>query len=58
MPRDVEIDWRGLAEPWRLDGFLGAVLRDAEREGFDTGEFPTRTWIRLARAIPPPISPG
>jgi hypothetical protein len=36
---DLEIDWRNFDEPSRLDGFVGLLLRDAEREAFDSGEF-------------------
>ena len=39
---DLEIDWRNFDEPSRLDGFVGLLLRDAEREAFDSGEFTTR----------------
>jgi len=46
---DLDIDWRNFDEPSRLDGFVGLLLRDAEREAFDSGEFTTREWIRLAR---------
>ena len=46
---DLEIDWRNFDEPSQLDGFVGLLLRDAEREAFDSGEFTTREWIRLAR---------
>lgn len=58
MPGDVEVDWRGFAEPWRLDGFVGLLLRDPERESFDTGEFPTRDWVRLARQVEAPTDLG
>jgi hypothetical protein len=47
--RDVEIAWREFAEPARLDPYLGLTLHDAEREAFDSGEFATRAWVRLAR---------
>ena len=46
---DLEIDWRNFDDPSRLDGFVGLLLTDAEREAFDSGEFTTRQWIRLAR---------
>ena len=46
---DLEIDWRNFDDPSRLDGFVGLLLCDAEREAFDGGEFTTREWIRLAR---------
>lgn len=49
-PSDVDVDWRTLDEPWRLDPLLGLLLRDAEREGFESGEFATRKWIRAARS--------
>ena len=49
LAEDLEIDWRNFDEPSRLDGFVGLLLRDAEREAFDSGEFTTREWIRLAR---------
>ena len=49
VPGDLEIDWRNFADPALLDGFVGLLLGDAEREAFDGGEFATRTWIRLAR---------
>lgn len=51
---DVEIDWRTFDEPWQLDTLLGLLLRDAEREGFDSGEFATRDWIRRARSVHSP----
>jgi len=51
---DVEIDWRTFDEPWQLDTLLGLLLRDAEREGFDSGEFATRDWIRRARSVQSP----
>ncbi len=49
VPSDVEIDWRTFDDPSRLDPLVGLLLRDAEREGFESGEFGTRDWIRLAR---------
>ncbi len=49
VPADVEIDWRALNDPARLDGFVGLVSCGAEREAFESGEFATRDWIRLAR---------
>lgn len=46
---EVEIDWRHVDDASLLDGFVGALSRDAEREAFDGGDFATRDWIRLAR---------
>lgn len=46
---DVEIDWQLYDDPCRLDALLGLLLHDAEREAFESGEFTTRNWIRLAR---------
>ncbi|MEO8755264.1 MAG: hypothetical protein ABI624_21595 [Casimicrobiaceae bacterium] len=48
-PDHLEIDWRNFADPAPLDGFIGLLLSDAEREAFDGGEFATRAWIQLAR---------
>ncbi|MEP7328238.1 MAG: hypothetical protein ABI777_03425 [Betaproteobacteria bacterium] len=48
---DIDIDWRTFDEPWQLDSLVGLMLRDAEREGFDSGEFVTRDWIRRSRSI-------
>ena len=50
-PGEVEIAWREFAEPARLDPFLALTLHDAEREAFDSGEFATRAWVRLARRV-------
>jgi hypothetical protein len=49
----VEIDWREYHEPHRLDSVLRAFLRISEREGFESGEFNTREWIRLAKQAGP-----
>ena len=46
---DVDVDWRNFDDPSRLDGYVGLLLQDAEREGFESGEFATRDWVRLAR---------
>lgn len=40
------IDWRAFDEPARLDVVLETVLRPAEREGFASGDFDTRAWVR------------
>ncbi len=48
-PMEVEVDWRNLDDPTRLDTLVGLLLGNAEREGFESGEFATRDWIRLAR---------
>ena len=48
-PSDIEVDWRGFDDPSRLDTLVGLLLCAAEREGFESGEFATRDWIRLAR---------
>ncbi|MFO1415700.1 MAG: hypothetical protein U1F10_17755 [Burkholderiales bacterium] len=50
-PADVAIDWRSLDDPAKLDGCVDALLHDAEREGFDSGEFATRDWIALAKRV-------
>jgi hypothetical protein len=49
VPAAVEIDWRTLDDPGRLDGFVGLVSCGAEREAFESGEYATRDWIRLVR---------
>jgi hypothetical protein len=46
---DVAIDWRILDDPSKLDTMLGLLLHGAEREAFESGEFTSRDWIRLAR---------
>ncbi len=49
VPVDAEVDWRNVDDPACLDTVVGLLLGDAEREGFESGEFATRDWIRLAR---------
>jgi hypothetical protein len=53
-PTAIDVDWRGFDDPSRLDTLLGLLLSDAEREGFESGEFATRDWIRLARRAASP----
>ncbi len=53
-PADVEVDWRNLDDPACLDAVVGLRSGDAEREGFESGEFATRDWIRLARPATAP----
>lgn len=49
VPSDVDVDWRNFEDPTRVDTLVGLLSGDAEREGFESGEFATRDWIRLAR---------
>lgn len=45
----VEIDWRGGGDPTMLDPFIRAFTRKSELDAFDSGDYSTRDWIRLAR---------
>jgi len=49
VPADAEIDWRNVDDPTVLDALVRPLLTDGEREAFDSGEFPTREWVRRAR---------
>jgi len=46
---EVDIDWRNYDDPSRLDPALRAFARLTERDGFDSAEYGTREWIKLAR---------
>ena len=45
----VEIDWRRMDDPSTLDAFIRAFTRKSEMDAFDSGDWSTRDWIRLAR---------
>jgi hypothetical protein len=49
FPAEVEIDWRNLEDPAHLDAVIGALLVGAEKETFDSGDYATREFLRIAR---------
>jgi hypothetical protein len=53
-----EIEWDALDRPERLDPLLRLTLTPAEGDAFDSGEFSTRSWMRLARGDAVPRSLG
>lgn len=46
---EVEIDWPRFGDPTMLDPYLRAFMRKSELDAFDSGEYSTREWIKLAR---------
>ncbi|HXI87953.1 MAG TPA: hypothetical protein VNH64_10875, partial [Parvularculaceae bacterium] len=49
-PSEAEFDWRAF-DAARLELLLRLLMRANEREGFDSGEFTTRAWIKAARRV-------
>lgn len=54
-PSEVEIDWRALSDHTPVDALIRTFLTRAEEDAFDSGEFDTPQWLRLAK---PPESPS
>lgn len=46
---DAEIDWRRFDDHSLLDPLLRIIARKCEHEAFDSGEYSTRDWVRMAR---------
>lgn len=46
---DVEIDWRNFSDPSMLDPLIRAFTRKSEQDAFDSSDYSTRDWVRLAR---------
>lgn len=50
VPGEVDFDWVGY-DASRLDPLLKTLMRASEREGYDSGEYALRTWIKSARRV-------
>lgn len=48
-PGEADIDWSDYQDPTQLDLALRSILRISELDGFDSGHFSTREWLKLAR---------
>ncbi len=46
---DTEFDWRSIDDPSLLDPLIRAFTRRSELDAFDSGDYSTRDWVRLAR---------
>lgn len=50
----VEIDWSAITDSTHLDTLLRTFLLRAEEDAFDSGDYSTRDWVRLANPASEP----